>query len=409
MTPAQTAPADAPTIVVSGLGKAYALHHSPRSRLRTLLTGRSSIPAHWSLKDVSFSLHRGQALGLVGNNGAGKSTLLKLLASSVQPTAGSVQVDGRLTAILELGAGFHPDFTGRQNLFFAGSLIGLGHADIERLLPEIVAFSELEAALDRPVKTYSSGMVVRLAFALVTAVEPDVLIIDEALAVGDQRFQKKCIDRITAFRERGCTILFCSHSMYHVKQLCDVALWLDAGVTKAFGPTEEVVSAYESHLRSLEAPTAAAGDTGSATALASQREVVSATAAALLACEVAHLGAGDPPLLEHPDLRVCVRARVPEGDAPNFGIMLEQADGRGITAVTTHDEGVAPHRLDDGTWETVVTFTDLPLFTGDYVLSVYLFDHSGLVVYEEWPKCQYFRVLYPSKVPGLVRLPHRWG
>ena len=205
-------------LAVQGLGKEYRLYASPRERFKSLVTGRAHYRSHWALRDVSFQLRRGECIGVIGDNGAGKSSLLKLLAGTLQPSAGTIERVGRVTAILELGAGFHPDFTGRDNLYFGGSLIGIGHDEMARLEPEIVAFCELGEALDRPVKTYSSGMAVRLAFALVTAVQPDVLIIDEALAVGDQHFQKKCVERIQAFRDNGCTILFCSHSPYHVRQ-----------------------------------------------------------------------------------------------------------------------------------------------------------------------------------------------
>lgn len=402
-----------PVIRVQNLGKAYRLHGTPRSRLWTLLTGRNTGTQHWALRRVDFSLVRGQCLGLVGSNGAGKSTLLKLLASSLRPTTGRVQVAGRLTAILELGAGFHPEFTGRENLYFGGSLIGLGADDITRLLPSITEFSELGAALERPVKTYSSGMVVRLAFALVTAVEPDVLIIDEALAVGDQHFQKKCIDRINQFRDNGCTILFCSHSMYHVRHLCDVAIWIDQGESKAFGPTEEVLAQYEAHVRSLESPATEQASGALLPARADEQPLPSTTLpdgkrAELVSFTVKGLGGGDMPLLTTPDLVVTVLARVHGGECPNFGVMLEQANGSGITAVTTHTDGVHPHLNADGLWQATVTFTDLPLFSGEYVLSAYLFDATGLVVYEEWLKSIYFRVVYASTVPGLVRLPHRW-
>ena len=224
------------TLEVVQLGKEYRLYDSPRQRLKALVTGRDIHRSHWALRDVSFALHRGQCLGVIGDNGAGKSSLLKLLAGTLQPSTGTVRRSGRVTAILELGAGFHPDFTGRQNLYFGGSLIGISAAEMARLEPEIIAFSELGEAMDRPVKTYSSGMTVRLAFALVTAVEPQLLIIDEALAVGDQHFQKKCVERIESFRNNGCTILFCSHSLYHVQQLCDTTLWLKGARCRPTAP-----------------------------------------------------------------------------------------------------------------------------------------------------------------------------
>lgn len=442
-----------PVIVVEGLVKQYRLYNSPRERLWSLLTGRSSAQSHWAINGVGFQLHRGQCLGLVGNNGAGKSTLLKLLTGSLQPTAGSIKVDGRLTAILELGAGFHPEFSGRDNLYFGGSLIGLDADCITRLLPSIVEFAELAHALDRPVKTYSSGMVVRLAFALITAVEPDVLIIDEALAVGDQTFQKKCVERIETFKRNGCTILFCSHSLYHVRHLCDVALWMDKGEPKAFGETEMVLTQYESHVRQQEslalgavgqavvtpwanqepqathaddeegaapadqAPPADAPTTPAEAVPVASPEVAAAQPllpegsrrAELVSCHVAHLSEDAVPVLKTRDLVVTVTARVHDAQAPHFGVMLEQLVGTGITAVTTQVDGVAVHRNAQGLWQATVTFTDVPLCSGDYVLSVYLFDASGLVVYEEWLKCQVLRVVYPSRLPGLVRLPHVWS
>lgn len=456
-----------PVIVVEGLVKQYRLYNSPRERLWSLITGRSTAQSHWAINGVSFALHRGQCLGLVGNNGAGKSTLLKLLTGSLQPSAGSISVDGRLTAILELGAGFHPEFSGRDNLYFGGSLIGLDAARITELLPSITDFAELAHALDRPVKTYSSGMVVRLAFALITAVEPDVLIIDEALAVGDQTFQKKCVERIEAFKRNGCTILFCSHSLYHVRHLCDVALWMDKGEAKAFGDTEMVLMQYELHVReqenkalgiagvpvrdsaawvghrdasepmasgaagqvqdgvadvsaqletenvsppSAQAVDAVAVDAAMDHAVQSPAPTHSASVqrAEIVACQVPHLSTDAVPLLQSPDLSVTVTARVQDAQPPHIGVMLEQLVGTGITAVTTHADGVTVLRNAEGLWQSTVTFTDLPLASGDYVLSVYLFDASGLVVYDEWLKCQVVRVLYPNRLPGLVRLPHVW-
>jgi homopolymeric O-antigen transport system ATP-binding protein len=399
---------------VHGLGKEYRLYDSPRQRLAALLTGRASYRSQWALKDVSFELRRGQCMGVIGDNGAGKSTLLKLIAGTLKPSTGSLAQLGRVTAILELGAGFHPEFSGRDNLFFGGSLIGLGQAQMQKLQDSIIEFSELGDAIDRPVKTYSSGMTVRLAFSLVTAVEPDVLIVDEALAVGDQHFQKKCVERIEAFRGNGCTILFCSHSLYHVRQLCDVALWLDGGKQQSLGPTDRVLAVYETHVREqnrnsdteVRVPPPLAGG-------ASAPEPVPALAAekrgAIVSMDVANLGAGEPPLLKGPDLQVTVVARLAEHEQPNIGVMLEQAHGVGITVAVTHEDGASAVRGSDGLWRATVTFTNLSLHSGEYVLSAYLLDSKGLVVYDEWLQCTYFAWEYPSLVPGLVKLPHRWS
>ena len=403
---------------LAGVGKEYKLYDSPRARLKSLLTGRALHRSHWALQGVSLELARGQCLGVVGSNGAGKSTLLKLITGTLQPSCGQLARSGRVTAILELGAGFHPEFTGRQNLYFGGSLIGIPAEQMRALEPEVLAFAEIGEAIDRPVKTYSSGMVVRLAFALVTAVEPDLLIIDEALAVGDQHFQKKCVERIEQFRRNGCTILFCSHSPYHIRHLCDVALWLDAGRVMEFGPTEAVLGAYEKHSRLLDAAGSAApaavsaAPSPAAPPLPYERGPGSAM---ILSCELAGLtepdadnAPGAPRVLQARDLVATIVVRGQGEERPNIGFMIEQDRGVGITSLATHEEGAAPTPLGDRTWRSVLTFPDLPLHTGDYVISVFLFDESGLVTYDLWFKFMVFRWVSPTLMPGLVHLPHRW-
>ncbi len=404
---------------VSQLGKEYKLYPSPRSRLKALLTGAATHRSHWALQEVSFNLHQGQCLGVIGDNGAGKSSLLKLLAGSLQPSTGSITRSGRLTAILELGAGFHPDFTGRQNLYFGGSLIGISAAEMALLEPEIIDFCELGAAMDRPVKTYSSGMTVRLAFALVTAVEPQLLIIDEALAVGDQHFQKKCVERIEQFRSNGCTILFCSHSLYHVQQLCDTSLWLKGGKVQAYGPTAEVLAGYEAHVRAQAAPQPSTPTPDTVSVALPDAEVGAAVnpSAVLALAQFESVQLPDllpavnqsPPRLNSPHLRVVLRARLPQGQQPHFGVMLEQAHGMGITSAGTHTDGVVPAQDASGTWCATLTFTDLPLHTGEYSVSVFLFDSQGLVVYEERKDCARFQHLFAKSTPGLVHLPHVWS
>ncbi|MEO8117739.1 MAG: ABC transporter ATP-binding protein [Rhodoferax sp.] len=414
---------------VQGLGKRYRLFASPHERLLALLGWADRSQPHWALKDVNFKLQRGQCLGVIGDNGAGKSTLLKLLAGTLQPSHGHLHRVGRVTAILELGAGFHPDFTGRDNLMFGGSFIGLGPAEMLRLADEIIAFSELGDAIDRPVKTYSSGMVVRLAFALVTAVQPEVLIIDEALSVGDQHFQKKCVQRIEAFRQQGCTILFCSHSLYHVRQLCDQVLWLDHGQMRGLGDTEVVLAGYETHVRLQDAAPLGSDATseGAPSTLPMGDEakewVAGGRRAGLLEAQVNDLkgslnqGAGSEPglavTLSGSDLVIQVRAVSVSDETPSIGVMLEQFQGVGITSVATHAEGAQLTALacKDGwtTWQVTLTFPDLPLHSGQYCLSFYLFDAQGLVVYDEWKDFIHFQWVSPSLTPGLVRLPHRWS
>ncbi|WP_312840018.1 ABC transporter ATP-binding protein [Delftia tsuruhatensis] len=413
---------------VRDLGKEYKLYPSPRARFKALLTGAATHRSHWALRDVSFELRRGQCIGVIGDNGAGKSSLLKLLAGTLQPSCGTIERVGRVTAILELGAGFHPDFSGRDNLYFGGSLIGISPERMRELEPEIAAFAELGEAMERPVKTYSSGMAVRLAFALVTAVQPDVLIIDEALAVGDQHFQKKCIERIMAFRNSGCTILFCSHSPYHIRHLCDAALWLRGGQVAQFGDTEQVLAAYDMHTRERQEREqqalngAAVSETlgGIEDAKVCEAEApssgpvaaVDSGTACILSVDVKDLAepVGDQPgLLQSQDLVVTITARGRGNERPHIGFMIEQSKGVGITSLATHEDGVFPRKLADGTWQTVLTFPDLPLHSGDYVISAFLFDETGLAVYDEWFQFLHLRFIFPKPLPGLVRLPHHWS
>lgn len=401
---------------VNALGKRYRLYASPHQRLMTLLGWADRSQSHWALKDVSFELQRGQCLGVIGDNGAGKSTLLKLLAGTLQPSHGELHRLGRVTAILELGAGFHPDFTGRDNLLFGGSFIGLGREEMLRLSDEIITFSELGDAIDRPVKTYSSGMVVRLAFALVTAVQPELLIIDEALAVGDQHFQKKCVQRIEAFRQNGCTVLFCSHSLYHVRQLCDRVLWLNQGQVQGLGDTESVLAAYETHVRLQDSPSGEPDLPATATTPL-QVSLTGDRRAGLLDASIDGLS-GTPHTnpgtnLTTPDLVIRVRAISHSDETPSIGVMLEQFQGIGITSVATHAEGaqLTAVEVKDGftTWQVTLTFPELPLHSGQYSLSFYLFDRQGLVVYDEWKDFIQFHWISPSLTPGLVRLPHKWS
>jgi lipopolysaccharide transport system ATP-binding protein len=406
------------SLQVNGLGKCYGVYAKPQQRLVKLFTGKPAPQQHWSLRDVSFGLQKGQCLGVIGDNGAGKSTLLKLLAGSLQATQGRIVRNGRLTAILELGAGFHPEFTGRENLLFAGGFIGFSASDMQRLAPEILAFSELGDAIDRPIKTYSSGMVVRLAFALVTAVQPEVLIIDEALAVGDQHFQKKCVERIEQFRNQGCTILFCSHSLYHVRQLCDQVLWLDRGRMKALGPMDEVITAYETHVRLQETTTLnhSAGAAAQADAQLTTENTAQSTtkrAAAITQAWLDGLQGAERLVLQTPNVRITLQAVTDDEAPPSMGFMLEQYKGVGIMSMATHAEGVQPvamgRKQGQTEWSITLTLIDLPLHSGTYVLSFYLFDAQGLVVCDEWKDHIVFDWMSPSLTPGLVRLPHVWS
>jgi lipopolysaccharide transport system ATP-binding protein len=255
-------------IKVENLGKKYILTHQrnePYTALRDVITNRvksfgkgllrTFIPDHssspgpsheefWALKDVSFEIRRGESVGIIGRNGAGKSTLLKLISRITEPATGRVSINGRVASLLEVGTGFHPELTGRENIFLNGAILGMRRAEIIKKFDEIVAFSEVEKFLDTPVKRYSSGMYVRLAFAVAAHLEPEILIIDEVLAVGDAAFQKKCLGKMGDVAKGGRTVLFVSHNMIAVQNLCDKVIWLNQGQIKEIGPVSSVVGEY---------------------------------------------------------------------------------------------------------------------------------------------------------------------
>jgi lipopolysaccharide transport system ATP-binding protein len=233
-------------IAVQNIGKMYHIYDRPHDRLKQMLWrgARTYGRDFWALRHVSFAVSRGETFGVIGRNGSGKSTLLQIITGVLAPTEGEARVNGRVAALLELGSGFNPEFTGRENVFLNGAILGLEHAEIEARFDEIVAFADIGSFIDQPVKLYSSGMMVRLAFAVQSCIEPDILIVDEALAVGDIFFQQKCHRRIDALRERGSAILFVSHSMVDIRQYCQRALLLNNGEAVALGPSTDVVARY---------------------------------------------------------------------------------------------------------------------------------------------------------------------
>ena len=231
---------------IRNVSKSYPIYARPADRLKELLTGnrRSYHRDFWALRDVSLEVPKGMTFGVVGENGSGKSTLLQLIAGLLRPTRGEIEVEGRVSALLELGSGFNPEFTGRENVFLNGTILGLSNKEIERLYPSIEGFAEIGEFIEQPVKTYSSGMMVRLAFAVAITVEPDILLVDEALAVGDIYFRQRCMRKIHELSRRGVTIVFVSHSAADIKSLAQSVAWLDHGSLVECGEADRVVAQY---------------------------------------------------------------------------------------------------------------------------------------------------------------------
>lgn len=387
-------------IEATNLSKVYRIYANPRDRLKEyLFRGRRTYhQPFWALRDVSFRAGVASTTGLIGDNGAGKSTLLQLVAGTLRPTSGSVTLRGRVSTILELGTGFSPEFTGRENAFMSGAIMGIGQKEMERRFPEIAAFAEIGEFIERPVKMYSSGMYVRLAFAVATSVDPDILIIDEALSVGDQYFQKRCIDRIESFRKAGKTILFCSHNLYQIRLICDEALWLKDGHVAMAGETSRVVGAYENYLREREVPRAPV-------AVVDQRLGAFPWIVGVQLSRGAEDGERDQ-FMSGDDLTVTVRYEVPHPPTPvHVGVVVMRNDAVLVFGTGTHVAGVKPP-----TCSGTVRF-HLPrvsLMSGEYALSVFLLDEHGLHVYEEREREFKFRVVQNVQALGLCYLDHRW-
>ncbi len=386
---------------VSKVSKTYRLYESAGDRLRELLFRRPRHHEFVALKNVSFELPRGRALGLIGENGAGKSTLLKIVAGTTQTTSGSVERQGVVASILELGMGFHPEFTGRENARMNAALLGLSGPQIRQRLPEIRDFSELGNFFDRPVRTYSSGMALRLAFSVATHAEADVLIIDEALAVGDGYFQKKSVDRITEFHRRGGTLLFCSHALYYVALLCDEAIWLRNGEVAGKGGALSVVRSYEAFLQEKERM------------LAPEPQAVAPTEGrnpAHLTDVVLHDGSGYPRSEFASGETVALDIGF-ETEEPSLAfhvrVGVDREDGIQAFAVDTRQEVWAP--LTGRTrYRLRLVFPELPVAQGDFRVYVYLGDEKALHVHDARILKPGFSVAASEYVVGLLRPRHHW-
>ena len=341
--------ASEPAIRVANLGKRYEIYEKPLDRLRQMIFRgrRQFFREFWALRGVSFDVHRGESVGIIGRNGSGKSTLLQMIAGTLRPTEGALEVRGRVAALLELGAGFNLEFTGRENVYMNGAILGLSQSQIEARFDDIAAFADIGDFLDMPVKTYSSGMFVRLAFAVQAQLEPDVLIVDEALAVGDAAFQRKCYRRLEELRAAGVAFLFVSHSLELVRSLCDSAVYLERGAPKAIGPANDVCDAYWADLvqeqsgrgANKAAAAGSAADSRTPAHALDRWSPQSPSAAAaqgsrvveFLAAEIAPEAPGRAAIMEGERLRLRVRLRTSDTVGSFvFGVLIRDRVGTAI-------------------------------------------------------------------------------
>ncbi|HEX8620141.1 MAG TPA: ABC transporter ATP-binding protein [Thermoanaerobaculia bacterium] len=419
-------------IALEHVSKDYRLwgRRSQFATLKSALLKRDLKPAAdasvSALKDVSFFVDRGEAFGIIGRNGSGKSTLLKLISGILKPTTGRVTVAGRIAALIELGAGFHPEITGRENIYINGIMLGLSRREIDQRFDKIVEFSGIADFLDQPVKTYSSGMYVRLGFAVAVHVDPDVLLIDEVLSVGDEEFSARCVAKIQEMKYRGVTLLFVTHQLDQVRTLCDRALWLDHGQVEALGDPMRVVDAYLQEVSGVtpaheQQPAAAtddaeqsAGDAATATSPAANARSdadeerwgsgeivikrVSLTDHA--GRELVALGAGTPVTID-----IDVEARVPQDDFV-FGLGIYHADGTCVYGTNTDVEGYAAEKI-EGKARVRFVVQSLDLVAGTYRVDIAVHTRNGRAF--DYRR-NVLRVVVGSRVHdiGIYRPQHEW-
>jgi len=386
---------------VEGVSKKFRLYKERNQTLKAAMMrgGRASYDDFWALRDVSFEIPTGGVFGLIGQNGSGKSTLLKCMAKILKPDEGTITVDGKISALLELGAGFHPELSGRENVFLNGSILGLSRKGIEAKFDEIVDFAGLEAFIDTPVKNYSSGMYVRLGFSVAINVDPDVLLVDEVLAVGDEAFQRKCDEKFADLRDAGKTIVVVSHALSTVRTMCDSAAWLEHGVVKEIGTPGLLIDKYVEGTH-VERVAAEHGGSrwGSGDAKVDRVEVLDEHG--------------------HPTLRVRAGAPatlrfhyVTTGPVlkPVFGFGLHRIDGTHATGVNSR-ETVVPDRI-DGTGHVDFAIDRMPLVQGSYDVTVAIVDDNNLHTYDYRTKATRFDVGSgrPREAEGVFAIDGRWS
>ena len=435
-------------IRLQGVGKIYKRFAKPSDRFwqavwPSAFQSKSAASDEFvALAPLQLEVKRGEALGLIGRNGAGKSTLLQLVCGTLNPSSGSVVVNGKIGALLELGAGFNPEFTGRENVYLAAAVMGLSGAETDALYESIVAFSGIREFIDQPVKTYSSGMYVRLAFSIATSANPDILVIDEALSVGDGAFAKKSFERIMQLKAQGTTVLFCSHSMYQVESFCDRAVWLDHGQVQMEGPASKVVAAYADSLREESS----ASQSGALTSLASLASLGSLSSTSTESSGIEPTGDASTSVDREEDSKpseasAAVVARIThievavdgqtgreleavslqsdvsitvkfESDfaqpCPTFATGFALPDGQIFTSAYTLFDGIHIERDAAGNGQATVVFQKLPLMKGRFSVGAYLFDERALHVYDVVLQAATLNVVQSGVHQGFVQLPHTW-
>jgi lipopolysaccharide transport system ATP-binding protein len=389
-------------VVAKNLGKKYNLFNHPIDQVKEFLTlGKKRYHQEfWALRDASFDIKKGESFGIIGENGAGKSTLLKIVTGVTKPTTGNVEIRGKVGALLDLGTGFHPEYTGRENIFLSGSVMGFSDNEIRDILPEVIEFSDLGDFIDRPVRTYSTGMYLRLGFSIATSINPDLLVTDEVLAVGDENFQKKCIKRMEKFLIEGKSILLCSHGWFHIKKICQKAIWLDHGQIKSMGDASDVVNDYLDFMREKETEE-------------NMRESRIQKLRSSFYNIVKEVRILDGENVERDEfqmgetIRVEVVIETPQGEeTPAVAIGIVRNDQTPVYGICSDMDGVEPKKIEDNLYMICYELPEVMLLPGKYIIRSHSMDNPALRLFDTLEKV--ITINGDSREMGVCRLKHRW-
>lgn len=397
-------------ISVEGVSKKFRLQTDQAHSVKELVTRRDRRAGHdsfWALRDVSFEIEQGSMFALVGHNGSGKSTLLRCIANIYRPTTGTVRVDGRISTLLELGAGFHPDLTGRENVYMNATILGMSKKQIDAAFDDIVEFAGVQEFIDSPVKIYSSGMYVRLGFSVAVHVDPEILIIDEVIAVGDAEFQRKCFDYLYDLRRKGVTIVVVTHSTGTVEAMCDGAAWLDHGELQLVGTGPEVAAAYLGRVNEAEREARDAAQTAAVSTGATAAEDVVVSGVEFLDAD--GRASGTAIHRDQCTIRISYEAVRPVSN-PVFGIALHSGSGVHLTGTNTKIDDVDTGKI-DGSGHVDFVIESLPLTPGDYELTVAINDEFVQHVYDRHDRAWRLAVREGTTLApeGLMDLRGRWS
>lgn len=385
---------------LASAGKDYLKVDKAATRLKSvfdLMRGRTGTSVFRALENVSFDVWTGDSVAIIGENGAGKSTLLKIIAGVIAPSHGAVETRGNVSALLELGSGFHPEYTGLENIDLAAALIGLTTKEIRTKRDEIIAFADIGEHIEQPIKQYSSGMIVRLGFAVATALSPDLLITDEVLAVGDESFQKKCDAWLETYLARGGALLLCTHSMYHVQKMCRTAIWLKDGRVEFYGPAVEVVGKYLAYHEDKSANIGRPMGTSDASA---------AAAAGYYAIKSVSIMPGET-VPQYASLTVSGEVCSPDGRVPVVLVGIVRIDGTPVYGVSTDMDAAPPVAVAADLYAFEICFDELPLLPGQYFIRTHVLDPEGIRMFDTIEKV--LEVTGETRETGLAHLRHCWG